>query len=167
MKKLFVLFLVTVFSISLFYSCGPAQERKEDTADAEEKVEEKADPELVLKLDNERVHFDNVQLSYDEMFGPQLSINTFLEQDAEEVGTVTMTESFFSIDIEDLDLGKMEKTFISLRGYNVSNASAEVHSLEIGSGMYGPRIDAIELEFSATIHDEEGEELSLTGRYTK
>ncbi len=171
MKKSFVLVLATVFSISLFYSCGNAEETKDDSADTsadtKEKAEKKADPELVLKLDGEKVHFDKAELSYDDMFGPQLTVSAFLDPDEEEVGTVTMTQSFFSINIEDLELGKMEKTNISLRDYNVSNASSEVHKLEIGSDMYGPKIDAIELDFSATLHDKEGEEFSLTGKYNK
>ncbi len=167
MKKFFILVLATVFSTALFYSCGTAEEKNGDPADTKEKVEEKADPELVLKLDEEKVHFDNVELSYDEMFGPQLSISAFLDADEEEVGTTTITGSFFGINIEDLDIGKMEKTNISLRDYNVSNASSEVNKLEIGSGMYGPKIDAIELDFSATVHDKEGEEFNLTGKYIK
>lgn len=162
MKKLFVLFLVTALSISLFNSCGTAEERK-DTPDTKDKSE----PVFVLKLDDEKLPFDNVELNYDEMFGPQLTISAYIVPEAEEAGTVTLTQSFFSINIEDLKPGKMEKTNITLRDYNVINANAEVHKLEIGSGMYGARIDNIALDFSATLHDAEGKEYSLTGKYTK
>ena len=167
MKKLFVLLAAIVLSLSLLSSCGGAEERKDDPADTKDKAEKKAEPEFILKLDDENVHFDKLELSYDARFGQQLTISAFLDPDAEEVGTVTMTQSFFSINIEELELGKMEKTNISLRDYNASNASAEVHKLKIGSGMYGDKIDEIALEFSATLHDAEGEEYSLTGKYTR
>ena len=163
MEKLSVLLVAIAFSMSIFHSCGSAEEKKDDSAD----TKAKAESELTLKLDDKKLHFDEVALSYDDMFGKQLDLSAFLDSGTEEAGMVSLTESFFNINIENLSLGEIQKTNISLKGYTVSDANAEVHELEIGSGMYGPKIDKIVFDFSATLHDLEGEEYRLNGKYTK
>ncbi len=164
MKKVFVLFAVSVFSLSLLTFCGPAAEEKEEKP---LKTKEKAANGLVLKIDGEKVHYDDVQLSYDEMFGKQLTVNAFLDADGEEVGTMAATTSFFSINIEDVDLGKMDIVHITYKDYFASEATAKVNKFDVGSGMYGPVVESAELEFSAKLRDNDGKKYSLTGKYIK
>lgn len=169
MKNILILFTASVFCLWLLNSCGGAteQERTEKNDQTHKQEMEKAEPGLTMKLNGEALHFDNAEHSYDEMFGPQLTISAFLTNETEEVGAITTTTGFFSINIEDVEVGEMQTVNISLRDYNVGETSATVKTFETGSGMFGTVVEEVSLKFSATVYDDVGEALTLTGTYVK
>lgn len=170
MKKQFVFLFASIFCISMFSYCGTAgDEASEDECTQETKKEEAVEQEekLELVVGNEQIDFDNVLLDFDDMFGPQMTVSGFYDADEEQVENMTFTESFFSINIENLEIGKADRITISLRGYQVKNAKAEVLDLEIGSGTWGPVIDRVHIDFSASATDSEGNTHDLTGSYRK
>ena len=168
MKKLWLYSILVVIGFFTMYSCGSSTDRTEETTTTNDQIETRAEQSLTLHVNGEAIEFDNVEMSYDERFGNQLTVlGFFADASTEEIGEITMTSSSFELNIEDISTGKQDQTNISLKEYRVTDAQSEIHTLEIGSGMFGAVIEEVIVDFSAMAHDEEGNSFELTGQYVK
>lgn len=167
MKNIWLYTILIVIGVFTMFSCGGETDPITETAATTDQKEAKAGPGLTLHVNGEAIEFDNVEMSYDARFGNQLTVLGFFADKAEEVGEITMTSSSFELNIEDISTGKQDRTNISFKDYRVTDAQSEVHTLEIGSGMFGAVIEKIAVDFSAMLHDQEGTSFELAGQYVK
>lgn len=167
MKKLYLYLMLVVIAVLTMYSCGGETDRTAETTTINDQNEARAVQGLTLHVNGEAIEFDNVEMNYDARFGNQLTVLGFFADNTEEVGEVSMTSSSFELNIEDISTGKQDRSHISLKDYRVTDAQSEIHILEIGSGMFGTVIEEIVVDFSAIVHDQEGNSFELIGQYVK